>query len=163
MLRKRLSICCQHGQDRNTELLSSVLALTLSYSHCLQKSTETGQTQQYSPSTAPHLQQHAGVESLRCQKIFFVSTRHSFLGYLLLFLVLLLLRQGKHLERKGCKISVLLHERERAETGRSETGIMGNNKERNRNGCRKSVLGKIKILCCRIPMIALFRSVTMAS
>lgn len=49
----------------------------------------------------------------------------------------------------------------RAGKGRSETGIMGKNKERKRNGCRKSVLGKMKIPGSR--MIALYESVTMAS
>lgn len=69
--------------------------------------------------------------------------------------------QGEHLEGRTCKSPVLLYMCVRAGKGRSETGIMGKNKERKKNGCRKSVLGKMKIPGSR--MIALYESVTMAS
>lgn len=156
MLRKGLNICCQHLQDQITGLRSSVLALTLSYSHCLQKSTETGQIQRYCSAQLPIFSSTLGGGFALPEN--FVSTRHSLLDYLLLFWSSC--SWGKHLEGRACKIPVLLCAHERAEMGSLK---QGKNKERKRNGCRKSVLGKIKILGSRIPMIALYRSVTMAS
>lgn len=62
MLRKGLNICCQHRQDWNTKLCSSVLALTLSYSNCLQKSTETkeGKHSSIPPAQLPILRSTLG-------------------------------------------------------------------------------------------------------
>lgn len=94
--------------------------------------------------------------------IFFVSTSHPFLNYLLQFLLLLLPRERVRRESLRNPIATL-HVCEIAEKGRSEIRVMGKNIERQRNGCRKSVLGKTQILGSMISVIVFCKSVTISS
>lgn len=164
MLRKGLGICCQHHQDWNTELRSSVLALTLSYSHCLQKSTETKEGKHSSIPPAQLLFFSSTLEWSLC-----IVREFSLLAPAIPFWITYCCSwsscsRGKHLEGRLCKIPVLLymHVRELRRAGLKQ-GSRRRTKEKKRNGCRKSVLGKMKIPGSSIPMIALCKSITMAS
>lgn len=162
MLRKGLDICCQHRRDRSTELPSKVL--TLSYSHCLQKSTETKEGKHSSVRLAQF-----PIFSSTLGWGLWIAREFSLLAPAIPFWITYCCSwsscsRGKHLEGRVCKIPVLLytHVRELRRAGLKQ-GSWGRTRERKRNGCRKPVLGKMKIPGSRIPMIALCKSVTIAS
>lgn len=90
-------------------------------------------TQRYFPSTASSSSAaHRGGAFVLAERIFFVSTSHSFLNYLSLFLLLLLPRWRVRRESLG-NPSAAICACERAEKGSSEIWVMGKNVERQRN------------------------------
>lgn len=166
MLRKGLNICCQHPECSNPAVRipkpaeqsgNERLPSTASWLwHCPIAIAYKGVQKQGKHEVILPWHSwaaHQGGVSVLAERIFFVSTSHSFLNYLSLFLLLLLPRQRAGREGSS-NPSAVIYACETAEKGRSEICVMGKNVERQRNGCRNSVLGRTWILGSSTPMIA---------